>query len=75
MPDLKNLPRAPWKVITHNGEFAIVNAAKNSDGSVIIWLPSWAGEDLVEFIAMARNAFDGDPAALEWWEANRRRRT
>lgn len=26
------------------------------------------------FIALARNAFDGDPEALAWWEANRRRR-
>ena len=27
-----------------------------------------------EFIALARNAFDGDPEALAWWEANRKRR-
>lgn len=25
------------------------------------------------FIALAKKAFDGDPEALEWWEANRRR--
>ena len=27
-----------------------------------------------EFCALARNAFDGDPEALTWWEANRKRR-
>lgn len=28
-----------------------------------------------EFIALARNAFAGDPEALAWWEANRKRRS
>ena len=28
-----------------------------------------------EFIALARNAFDGDPEALAWWEENRRKPT
>lgn len=27
-----------------------------------------------EFIALARNAFDGDPEALAWWEENRVKR-
>jgi hypothetical protein len=31
------------------------------------------GNTDAEFIALARNAFDGDPEALAWWEANRRR--
>ena len=26
------------------------------------------------FCALARNAFDGDPEALAWWEANRKKR-
>lgn len=28
----------------------------------------------LEFIWLARQAFDGDPEAFAWWEANRRRR-
>lgn len=27
----------------------------------------------LRFAALARNAFDGDPEALAWWEANRKR--
>lgn len=31
-----------------------------------------SGEECdLEFIALARNAFAGDPEALAWWEANR----
>ena len=32
------------------------------------------GEAACAFAALARNAFDGDPEALAWWEANRKRR-
>jgi len=30
-----------------------------------------SAEVSAQFAAMARNAFAGDPEALEWWEANR----
>jgi hypothetical protein len=32
------------------------------------------GEANLGFVALARNAFDGDPIALAWWEANRTKR-
>jgi hypothetical protein len=70
--DLEKLTPAPWTC--EEGErLAFVTRSGRCIGS-FGW---WEGEDGnadAAFIALARNAFDGDPEALAWWEANRRRR-
>lgn len=59
--DLSKLEPAPWEV----------------DGRGLRYYPKRGGvspvNNFAEFAALARNAFDGDPEALAWWEANRKR--
>jgi hypothetical protein len=52
--------------ITHPDDTAPMTVAFFGNGP--------AGETNALFFALARNAFDGDPEALAWWEANRRKR-
>lgn len=41
---------------------------------IICLAPSgFMNHDDAVFICLARNAFDGDPEALAWWETNRKR--
>lgn len=68
--DLSKLTPAPWEV-------------RKDDDSGTLFIPRPNGFPMLleeqddpvplEFAALARNAFDGDPDALAWWEANRKR--
>ncbi len=77
--DLSKLSPAPWK---RGDKTTQVDAGDvHADGVRVAqcWTSSFAppvdeAAANAEFIAIARNAFDGDPEALAWWEANRRRR-
>ncbi len=68
--DLTKLTPAPWKLRQDNGSFYLEISPEN-------WLmaeydrPDGGGIDALEFAALARNAFAGDPKAMAWWEANR----
>lgn len=77
--DLEKLTPAPWEVDGYNSdedtwELGHPCVDKNGRDDFLV-----RGSDMkkadAEFCAMARNAFDGDPEALAWWEKNRRRRT
>jgi len=43
------------------------------DGTTILQDKTKTSREIFEFIAMAHNAFQGDPDALTWWEENRRK--
>ena len=73
MLDLSKLTPAPWEVVTdasgghyipHHDHFPMLLPECEVDADLAA----------LEFAALARNAFDGDPEALAWWEANRRHR-
>lgn len=75
--DLSNLTPAPWELV--NG--AIITSR---DGELYTALISFYPpadpqprhpnqETDLKFIALARNAFDGDSKAFAWWEENRRK--
>jgi hypothetical protein len=76
--DLSKLTPAPWKVD------CVLEESCPSHWCVPIIGPNggmaghvYGNESRMSnahFIALARNAFDGDPEALAWWEANRNRR-
>lgn len=60
--DIEKLTPAPW--FESHGKLC-----RNGDlGGVS---PVTLDKNHREFIALARNAFAGDPEALAWWEANR----
>lgn len=69
--ELSKLTPAPWEASVSYQQ--IVSA----DGTTVIEASDGFGVVCAAdkmFIALARNAFDGDPEALAWWEANRRKR-
>ena len=80
--DLSKLTPAPWRtsgsksyVLPSHGEpykIAQLGGSPSSPGLIARDDESLAHD--AEFIALARNAFDGDPEALAWWEMNRKRR-
>lgn len=81
--DLKKLTPAPWEANQdgYDGAWQVVSSDRWTFIGVGHHPQSGRATDKDEheaadaaFIAMARNAFDGDPEALAWWEANRRRR-
>ena len=78
--DLEKLSPAPWTWVKH---FPDCHVLEDGSGEVVLddgsasseYTPRIdAGGDDANFICLARAAFDGDPEALTWWEANRRKR-
>ena len=80
MIDLSKLSPAPWCVCVVDNDDCL-RAATADDRTYVgdakgfpELLPKTDDEEgraSVAFAVMARNAFDGDTAALAWWEANR----
>ena len=83
MIDISKLSPAPWRDVVNpfgvppdgtEGVFVI-----DSSGCWIVTIghhPVWTAMNAhrranAAFIALARNAFNGDKEALAWWEANR----
>lgn len=88
MIDLTNLTPAPWKVwkVCHDPDDQVDNdslAIRAGDGAMVAEAWPMVGDSVdgfdpaqqanADFIALARNAFAGDPEALAWWEENRTR--
>lgn len=82
--DLSNLTPAPWERFEEDqaqvfeGERLYRYGVWNINQHPIVCMSPVQSElrgdaTDMDFIAIARNAFDGDPDALAWWEANRRR--
>ena len=74
--DLNKLTAAPWAIGCGGWR---VGAWKNNCKVICDTGTSKASRNEenaanAAFIALARNAFDGDPEALAWWEENRRKR-
>lgn len=77
--DMSKLTPAPW---VYNGAIAVWTPETGDGQEKFIAatggsFDEWQAEGKeanAAFIALARNAFDGDPEALAWWETNRRRR-
>ncbi len=63
--DLSKLSPAPWFVNPRTGDLCHGDPNDDRDNYPI------DDPDADEFVALARNAFAGDPEALAWWEANR----
>lgn len=63
-PDIAKLTPSPWfeshDDLCCNGRFGGIS-------------PVILDRNHREFVALIRNAFDGDPKALAWWETNRRK--
>ena len=81
--DLSKLTPAPFEVVSIDGAH-IQAAFEGCAGLCVQQVDEHGGHvaflfednrDTAEFFVMARNAFDGDQAALAWWEANRVRRS
>ncbi len=71
-PDLTQLSPAPWEAkdwrvcsFPIKGIAVVCDTANNQASR------NDENKANAAFIAMARNAFAGDPEALAWWEANR----
>lgn len=74
--NLEKLTPAPWHYKVSDCAYPhSVFGPSSCDGSSTsvahsVWTHDRAPTDMA-FIALARNAFAGDPEALAWWEANR----
>ena len=67
--NIDKLSPAPWTegehgIVDGNGESVYCQTGRARDDF---------GDDDLEFVLLARNAFDGDQEALAWWEENRKR--
>lgn len=71
--DLSKLTPAPWHAEPVDGIWDVTNGPANDARERYSVLEDMT-QNNAEFIALARNAFDGDPEALAWWEENRRKR-
>lgn len=71
--DLTNLSPAPWRAVNDPDAPGWHVATVSGYPVLLAEEDTESGHASVVFAAMARNAFDGDPAALAWWEANRRK--
>ena len=67
--DLDKLTPAPWTPCRH-----MQSASSNAFSLLAPDGKSFCNSKTdMEFAALARRAFDGDPEALAWWEANRKK--
>lgn len=66
--DPSRLTPLPQRIVNEAGPFVAT-----ADGFPVM-LSEFDNEEDLKFWLLARNAFDGDPEALAWWEANRQKR-
>lgn len=77
--NLNRLTAAPWTASKGHSEhknenWCVLSPFNYPDHAITGWGSVTQSQADAEFIALARNAFDGDPEALAWWEANRVKR-
>ena len=75
MIDLSKITPAPWicgRVARDEEPDTCIIGAHGVFFARVVGSPGRPAEHDATFIALARNAFDGDPDALAWWEANRK---
>ncbi len=79
MVDLSKLPRAPWKQLWNLDSEEPPRWPSLCDSKNMCLGIGFDDDEpdnlaMIQFIVLARNAFDGDPEALAWWEENRNKR-
>ncbi len=76
MIDLSRLTPAPWEIKAIPGIPNAIYIPKSGGFPMLLPEDDDSPEDVtaLQFAALARNAFAGNPEAMAWWEQNRTRR-